>query len=326
MTISTLKHRILPLVLGVAAACSAQAAAPSFDLGLASGYSGYFYGNASNFTDVEGRLAVGGNLTTSGASIGYRTPFGVTAPSVVVGGNVKLSGGDIYAAPLTNVNTNASIGPITEYTKNYNGYGVYGGANTSSSYLNLSKANIAGYTDFSAAKTQLTGLSSTLNSQSSNGTVNFANGGIELVGNNTTGLQVFNVNTRNLSNLTLSNVKDGATVVINVTGSGDVVFGGGQDGLLEKLRANVLFNLNDANVVKVNTFVWGSVLANDAVLSGAGHLEGSIVAKSIVSAVEIGYEPFKGYVATPVPEPETYAMLLGGLALMGVVARRRRAV
>jgi hypothetical protein len=28
--------------------------------------------------------------------------------------------------------------------------------------------------------------------------------------------------------------------------------------------------------------------------------------------------------AAPVPEPETYAMLLGGLALMGVVARRRK--
>ncbi len=30
------------------------------------------------------------------------------------------------------------------------------------------------------------------------------------------------------------------------------------------------------------------------------------------------------YDAAPVPEPETYAMLLGGLALMGVVARRRK--
>lgn len=28
---------------------------------------------------------------------------------------------------------------------------------------------------------------------------------------------------------------------------------------------------------------------------------------------------------TPVPEPETYGMMLGGLALLGVVARRRRA-
>ncbi|GJI94559.1 hypothetical protein RugamoR57_12770 [Duganella caerulea] len=32
------------------------------------------------------------------------------------------------------------------------------------------------------------------------------------------------------------------------------------------------------------------------------------------------------YTAAPVPEPETYAMLLAGLGLMGVVARRRKSV
>ncbi len=31
-----------------------------------------------------------------------------------------------------------------------------------------------------------------------------------------------------------------------------------------------------------------------------------------------------GYVTTPIPEPETYAMLLAGLGLMGLVARRRK--
>ena len=30
-------------------------------------------------------------------------------------------------------------------------------------------------------------------------------------------------------------------------------------------------------------------------------------------------------VSTPVPEPETYAMLLAGLGLIGAVARRRQA-
>jgi len=30
------------------------------------------------------------------------------------------------------------------------------------------------------------------------------------------------------------------------------------------------------------------------------------------------------YMMTPVPEPETYAMLLAGLGLMGFVARRRK--
>lgn len=33
---------------------------------------------------------------------------------------------------------------------------------------------------------------------------------------------------------------------------------------------------------------------------------------------------FTGSNVTPVPEPETYAMLLGGLAMMGVVGRRRK--
>ena len=30
------------------------------------------------------------------------------------------------------------------------------------------------------------------------------------------------------------------------------------------------------------------------------------------------------YLLTPVPEPETYAMLLAGLSLMGLIVRRRR--
>lgn len=33
----------------------------------------------------------------------------------------------------------------------------------------------------------------------------------------------------------------------------------------------------------------------------------------------------RGFVPAPIPEPSTYAMLLGGLGLLGVVARRRRA-
>jgi hypothetical protein len=32
----------------------------------------------------------------------------------------------------------------------------------------------------------------------------------------------------------------------------------------------------------------------------------------------------EGYLLTAVPEPETYAMLLAGLGLMGFVARRRK--
>ena len=40
------------------------------------------------------------------------------------------------------------------------------------------------------------------------------------------------------------------------------------------------------------------------------------------TSASVGYEYV--FSTTPVPEPETYAMLLAGLGLMGFIARRRR--
>lgn len=322
---ATLIGRLIAASLGAGVMCTAQAAVPSFDFGAASGYSGFFYGNVSKVTDVEGRLAVGGDLATSGFSIGYRTQVPASLPSVVVRGNVALGNGTIYAAPGAGIDTNASIGPVTEYTKNWNGFGIYGGTNSSVSYLTLDKSvNIAGVVDFDAARSSFATLSSTLGGAAGNGSVTIDGSGTYLKGDQTSDLQVFNLSGGNVKNLVLSDIKAGATVVINVTGA-DVTFSGGQDGQLAALRANVIYNLVDASVVNIDTFVYGSVLANHAELRGAGHLEGNIVADSMNGTVEIGYEPFHGYITPAVPEPATYAMLLGGLGLLGVAARRRQA-
>lgn len=321
MTLSLLRTRILPALLGACAMSAAHAAVQSIDLGAAAGYSGFFYNDVQQVADVEGRLAVGGTLATSGFSFGYRTPYGVGGPSVVVGGNVKLGDGAIYTGPASNVDTNATIGPITEYPKQL-GYGVYGGANTSKSYLDLrQQANVI---DFGAARTQLTTLSSTLAAQQANGTVESKWGGLYLTGDKHSDVQVFTIDASHLGNLFLQDVKAGASVIINVTGGGAVSFTGGQDGQLESLRDRVLFNLVNATEVDVNTFAWGTVLANNAILAGSGHLEGNIIAAGMNGKVEIGFEPFKGGIASPVPEPQTYAMLLGGLALVGALSRRRQ--
>lgn len=321
MTLSLFRTRILPVLLGAGALCSAQAAVQSIDLGAAAGYSGFFYNDVKKVADVEGRLAVGGTLATSGFSFGYRTPYGVSGPSVVVGGNVQLGDGAIYTGPATNVDTNATIGPITEYPKQL-GYGVYAGANTSKSYLDLrQQANVV---DFGAARTKLTALSSTLAGQRANGTVESKWGGLYLTGDQHSDVQVFTIDSSHLGNLFLQDVKAGASVIINVTGGGAVSFTGGQDGQLESLRDRVLFNLVNATEVDVNTFAWGTVLANNAVLKGAGHLEGNIIAAGMDGKVEIGFEPFKGHITSAVPEPESYAMLLGGLALFGALTRRRQ--
>ena len=322
MTPTTFVARLLPVLLGTSVLCSAQAAVSSIDLGAAAGYSGFFYNNVVNVVDVEGRLAVGGNLYTSGLSVGYRTPYGVTGPSLVVGGNVHLTSGDIFTGPATKVDTNASEGPITEYKKE-TGYGVFGGTKVGSSdYHDLRKQT--GVIDFAAAKTQLTKLSTDLNNTAANGTVELKWGGIYLTGDNSSDLQVFNVNTSQLGNLVLENVKSTANVVINVTGGGMVTFSGGQTGQMVSMRDRLIYNLVNATDISMSTYAYGTVLANNAVLSaGGGHLEGNIIAKAMTTKVEIGFEPF--HPTSPVPEPETYAMLLAGLGLVGFLARRRKA-
>jgi choice-of-anchor A domain-containing protein len=322
MTPTTFLARLLPVLLGTSVLCSAQAAVSTIDLGVAAGYSGFFYNNVANVVDVEGRLAVGGNLYTNGLSVGYRTPYGVTGPSLVVARNVYMGSGDIFTGPATNVNTNASEGPITEYQKE-KGYGVYGGTkNGSSDYHDLRKQT--GVIDFAAAKTQLTKLSTDLNNTAANGTVELKWGGIYLTGDNSSDLQVFNVNSSQLGNLVLQNVKSTANVVINVTGGGTVSFTGGQDGQMVSMRDRLIYNLVNATDINIGTYAYGTVLANNAVLSGgSGHLEGNIIASAMNAQVEIGYEPF--HPTSPVPEPETYAMLLAGLGLVGFMARRRKA-
>ncbi len=57
------------------------------------------------------------------------------------------------------------------------------------------------------------------------------------------------------------------------------------------------------------SFVASSTLTTLKFTSGATGSSGSVIDNVLVSAV---------------PEPETYAMLLAGLGLMGVVARRRK--
>ncbi|WP_338846104.1 choice-of-anchor A family protein [Massilia sp. W12] len=309
---------ILILLAGLCAA-SAQAAT-RIDLGAARDYSGFFFGDASRVMDVEGRLAVGGSLQTSGFSIGYRAPYGSSAASLVVGGDVKLGTGAIFGPPKTNIDTNASTGPITSWEKPL-GYGVYGGKNQSLSVHDLRQGKPL---DFAAAHGKLTQLSSDLSKLAANGVVEQKWGGLYLSGDGQAHTQVFNLHTNQLSNLYLQNVRSDAQVVVNVFGApGNYTFAGGQDGQLEALRDRVLFNFVNASDVKISTFTWGSILATGANISGTGHIEGSVMAHSINAQVEIGYEPW--HTPSAVPEAHTWAMLLGGLGLLGWAARRRRA-
>jgi choice-of-anchor A domain-containing protein len=152
--------RVLPVIsaslLALSFATPAQAAVTTIDLGVASGYSAFIFGNVgsstansinSGFHDVEGRLAVGGDAWLSSFSVGQKSTAGASAPSIVTGGSLNIGSGAIY--------NGAGVGKA-----------VYGVSNANATINTnqwfdagtFSKGN-ASTLDFGAAKQQLTALS-----------------------------------------------------------------------------------------------------------------------------------------------------------------------
>lgn len=337
-------------IAALALLAGAAHALPTIDFGAAKGYSAFILGNVDQANDVEGRMAVGGNMTASGLSMNYRTPAGVSGPALVVGGDLKFTGGRIYAnAPAGVDNSKGSHLPywdqnLAQYGQ---GYGVYGGSKAgSSNYLDLRlQSNVI---DFKAAGATLQSTASQLSGLAATGktTVTYQWNSKIVSGISFTGtgadFEVFNVDTATFRNLSLSGVKAGATVVINYTGSANVLFAGGQltqnvsiggkdawgnpATQLDSFSNNILFNFDKAQDITVGSFVGGSILAPNALVYGGenrlggGHLEGQLMALGLKSNLEIGYSPL----VSAVPETQTYAMLLAGLGMIGFMARRRK--
>lgn len=150
--------------------------------------------------------------------------------------------------------------------------------------------------------------------------------------------------------VTLSATLDGTVTVYNFTGAS--VAGGSValDGLLGFSTGSVASASNAGNVYTKtygsiadgDTWTYtgsGTVSSTTTFTSGLDYFKTALVtgtaavgAKSTATSAEFLFSEFSTqavgtgtvtYIYAPVPEPETYGMLLAGLGLMGVIARRK---
>lgn len=261
------------------ATATALGSPSAIDLGVAAQYSGFFFGRVSRLPHIEGRLAVAGDINLSGTSIGERAPPGLQA-SLVVGGNVvRYTGGFIHAGSLDS-------------------HGVYAGNLVlASHFLDLRKQ--ASPIDFAAEQVYLCGLSEQLRAMAPTGSVSKLWSTVTLKGSGRD-LEVFALSAEQVAsglNLQLDGIKPGASLILNVgCNSQRQLLLGIEMAVLKPFHGRVLVHAPDVDVLRmVGIRVEASVLAPFAcVKDSSGHLEGSVIAASWDSSMDIGYGPFIG--------------------------------
>lgn len=243
------------------------------DLGAAQDFNAFvFHDFKAQWTETEGRLAIGGSANLQGYGVGDRLQnSNRQRDDLIVGGNLNYTYGQTFAGNI-----------VTGGSANLTGVGTPNGTVRKGNPIN-----------FSAAESDLKAKSNLYASQSTNGTITKQWGSINLTGTNAT-QNVFNLTAADFQNCwgLWVNVPKGSTVLINVSGSAVTMqyFGIQLNGVD---ASKVLFNFNQAKNVTFNGIgVEGSVLApNAAVNFNNGNIRGNLIASSFCGTGELRYVP-----------------------------------
>ncbi|MYM65778.1 choice-of-anchor A family protein [Pseudoduganella sp. FT55W] len=303
---AALKTAVSAVALTFAALGSAQAAV--LDLSsLMGGANVFSFGNFSApSADVEGSIVAAGNVSLSSYTVNQKNKDAYGHYALIAGGSLNFKGGDIL-----NGDTYAGKGSTISNA-------------TTASKVQSGKSPV----DFAATESKLTQTSKSLDKLATTAKAEEKWGGVYITGSKKA-VEIIDLNASSLQKSTyfdISGMAKGATLIVNVSGNSALFQGGYQafDGY------NVLFNFADATSLKINTGANVSILAPNAVVSGGqGVINGNVIVDAWASQVQINATNFfkstnvQGF-TSPVPEPETYAMLLAGLGVIGFMARRRK--
>ncbi len=261
-------------------------------------------GNMSSAgSDVEGSLAVGGNLTVANYSVGLLLPNSNGASnSLVVGGNLNFDSGTIWGG-----NTR------------------YGGI-ASLSGVSSPNGNIAQGTplNFNALQNSYQTSSQYLSTLSSVGTWQSQFSTLTMTGTSTT-LNVFNLGANAFNGISTIqiNAPASSTVLVNVAGTSNTLQFLGMSLAGGITESRVLYNFHQSTSLTLQGIGFlGNILAPDAqVTFNSGVVQGNAAIGGLSGSGQWNNVPFTGTIL--VPTPAAGAMTLAALGLVG--ARRRRA-
>ncbi|MTJ83413.1 MAG: choice-of-anchor A family protein [Telmatospirillum sp.] len=366
---------LLPaLFLGATTAAQAGNTSLATQLGIASSTTLVTFGDfAPTGADVEGRVAVGGNaIIAGGYSINIVNGYPVgnagqgsqiyrDGPALTVQGNLTYNngtiagnvvvGGNYTASSSGSIKGNVAVGgtldvtrglPLVDKSDTASVWGkVLGAQSWQTPYISQKSQKTDPFAlgfDFATTQAQALSLTHDLAGQKATGTVAAGNGGLVLAASGKS-QEIFNLTALQAkSNLTITGLAPGASVLINVAGTAvdfgahgfNIDFTDGTAGTFGADAGKILFNLSDAKTITGCCFDASLLAPLATVMSGSGNINGQVIVNSWRSGVQVNSSPYTGTLpvnytpVTEIPEPGSLPLLAGAAGALVLLVRRKR--